>query len=184
MRPTSAASLAGSLLTPCAVIAPNDHAFTQLGSSTIDHTTLGALLNYLVVRGIVASGEFSTTPRFLPTLLNDTTFTNVTGGQRVELVESNGVATVITGLKSPSKVVQAVSRCSGAKRTDIDFLQDLFYAGGLIHIVDAVLTIPKSLSDTITQAGLDDLTALLNDGGWLAPSPRFEAPIALPDLTV
>jgi hypothetical protein len=51
-------------------------------------------------------------------------------------------------------------------------------------MVDAVLKIPMSLSDTITHAKLDDLTALLNEGGWLAPSPAFDATIALPDLTV
>ncbi len=63
-------------------------------------------------------------------------------------------------------------------------MQDIFYAGGLIQLVDAVLTIPMSLSDTITEEGLDYLTALLNDAGWLAPSPSFDAVIALPDLTV
>jgi hypothetical protein len=51
-------------------------------------------------------------------------------------------------------------------------------------MVDAVSTIPISLTNTITQAGLDDLTALLNDGGWLALNPSFGDVIALPDLTV
>ncbi|KIW65001.1 hypothetical protein PV04_07293 [Phialophora macrospora] len=150
------------------VLVPNDQAFTRLGPSTIDNKTLDALLDYHIVKGIFPSGTFSTTPVFAPTLLNDSAYTNITGGQRVELVERNGVATVLTGLKNPSKVVQA----------------DIFYAGGLIQMVDAVSTIPLSLSHTITQAGLEDLTALLNDAGWLAPSPAFDATIALPDLTV
>jgi hypothetical protein len=142
-------------------------------------------LNYHIVKGIFPSGTFSTTPVFAPTMLNDSTYANVTGGQRVELVERNGVATVLTGLKNPSKVVQAVRfPVSAGHVKSAECWQDIFYAGGLIQMVDAVSTIPISLSNTITQAGLDDLTALLNDGGWLAPSPSFDAVIALPDLTV
>jgi uncharacterized surface protein with fasciclin (FAS1) repeats len=63
--------------------------------------------------------------------------------------------------------------------------QDIFYAGGLIHIVDAVLTIPLSLPATITKAGLTDLVALLNKGGFLTPSsPAVEIVNSLSDLTI
>jgi hypothetical protein len=44
-------------------------------------------------------------------MLNDTTYTNVTGGQVVEAQVTNGSSVVITsGLKLPSLVVQAVGR--------------------------------------------------------------------------
>jgi uncharacterized surface protein with fasciclin (FAS1) repeats len=55
----------------------------------------------------------------------------------------------------------------------------------LIHIIDSVLTIPISLPATITQAGLTDLVALLNKGGFLMPtSPAVEIVNSLSDLTI
>jgi uncharacterized surface protein with fasciclin (FAS1) repeats len=47
------------------------------------------------------------------------------------------------------------------------------------------LTIPLSLPATITKAGLTDLVALLNKGGFLTPSsPAVEIVNSLSDLTV
>lgn len=63
-------------------------------------------------------------------------------------------------------------------------VQDIFYAGGLIQLVDSVPKIPSSLPDVVTQAQLSDLTALLNKGGWLAPNVAFDNMISQPDFTV
>ncbi len=47
------------------------------------------------------------------------------------------------------------------------------------------MTIPQSFPATITQAGLTDLVALLNKGGWLnADSPAVNIVNDLADLTV
>ena len=59
------------------------------------------------------------------------------------------------------------------------------YLGGLIQIVDSVLTIPISFPATVTKAGLTDLVALLNKGGFLTPSsPAVTIVNSLSDLTV
>jgi len=51
--------------------------------------------------------------------------------------------------------------------------------------VDAVLTIPVSVPATITRAGLNDLVALLNKGGWLTPDSQVADIVnGSPDLTM
>lgn len=90
------------------VIVPNDQALADQDLSSLDNDTLTALLQYHAVQGIYPVSTFSTTPVFIPTLLNNPNFTNVTGGQRAELILQNGTAAFLTGLKSPSKVIQAV----------------------------------------------------------------------------
>lgn len=63
--------------------------------------------------------------------------------------------------------------------------QDIFFLGGLVHIIDSVLTIPLSFPATITKARLTQLVALLNQGGWLTPSsPAVNIVNSLSDLTI
>jgi hypothetical protein len=51
--------------------------------------------------------------------------------------------------------------------------QDILFVGGLVHVVDTVLTIPMSFPATITGAGLSNLVALLNKGGWLSNASQI-----------
>ena len=81
----------------------------------------------------------------------------------------NNKPTILSGLKRPSHILRP----------------DIFYQGGLIHIVDSVLTIPLSFAATITGAGLDDLVAILSAGGWLNPSSvAVQVANSEPDLTI
>ena len=56
--------------------------------------------------------------------------------------------------------------CSVGK-SESNLTKDVLYLGGLIHIIDTVLTMPLSGPATRTKAGLNDLIAILNKGGWL-----------------
>jgi uncharacterized surface protein with fasciclin (FAS1) repeats len=70
---------------------------------------VAALLTYHVVNGTFYASDFSSTPAFAPTLLSNTSFTNVTGGQVIEAVSDGTNITILSGLLAESKVVAAVS---------------------------------------------------------------------------
>jgi uncharacterized surface protein with fasciclin (FAS1) repeats len=115
------------------------------------------------------SATFGIEPLFPATLLSNTSYTNVTGGQRVEMMLDNDQPAIVSGIKAMSRIVRP----------------DIFFIGGLIHVIDSVLTIPVSFPATITAAGLNDFVALLNSGGWLNPSSQAaEIVNSLADLTI
>lgn len=155
------------------VLAPNDEAFSDFvaenPSSANDSDFMEALIRYHIAHNTHPSAEFGLNPLFPATLLNSSQYTNVTGGQRIELQLQSNKPTILSGVKAPSTVITP----------------DVFFQGGLIHIVSSVLTIPLSFPSTITRAKLTDLVALLNSGGWLSPSsPAISIVNDLSDLTV
>ncbi|KIW93818.1 uncharacterized protein Z519_05133 [Cladophialophora bantiana CBS 173.52] len=154
-----------------AVLIPNDQALATLGNENPDLTNdtdaVRALLEYHIAHGTHPSASFGLQPLFAPTLLTNSNYTNVTGGQVVELTALNNLPTVVSGVKAESHVVEA----------------DIFYLGGLIHIIDTVLTIPISFPATVTKAGLTDLVALMSIGGFLSPSSPTIVN-SLSDLTI
>ncbi|KAH0839137.1 hypothetical protein AYO21_04730 [Fonsecaea monophora] len=155
------------------VLIPNDQALAAFGDENPDLANntdaVRALLEYHIVHGTHPSASFGLQPLFVPTLLTHPNYTNVTGGQVVELTALNNQPAVVSGVKAESHVVEA----------------DIFYLGGLIHIIDSVLTIPLSFPATATKVGLTDLVALMSIGGFLKPSsPAVEIVNSLSDLTI
>ena len=96
------------------LLAPSNDAISALNSSGIlssgsEQGLIQALLNYHVLVGVFNSSSITETPAFPATLLNDTAYANVTGGQVVEVrAEDDGVE-VITGFKNSVNVTEAVS---------------------------------------------------------------------------
>ncbi|KAF2768513.1 Fasciclin-domain-containing protein [Teratosphaeria nubilosa] len=124
--------------------APSNDAIAAL-NSTGDLATLAsqpgfvqALLDYHFVPGLYYAENITTTPQFPHTALNDTAFTNVTGGQTVECKLEGTTVEIVSGLKSVSNVTTA----------------NLNYTNGVVHIIDRVLTIPSNVSTTGVDAGL------------------------------
>ncbi|KIW24089.1 uncharacterized protein PV07_09823 [Cladophialophora immunda] len=155
------------------VLIPNDQALATFGDQNPDLTNntdaVRALLEYHIANGTHPSASFGLQPLFVPTLLTNSNYTNVTGGQVVEITAVNNQPTVVSGVKAESHVVQA----------------DIFYLGGLMHIIDSVLTIPISFPATVTKTGLTDLVALMSIGGFLSPSsPAVNIVNSLSDLTI
>ena len=58
----------------------NSTAFQALASSPNGNKTIEDLLSYHVLQGEYYASNITDTPAFIHTLLNDTTYTNVTGG--------------------------------------------------------------------------------------------------------
>ena len=95
------------------VLAPNDAAIqalvTQQPNIDQEDALIRALIQYHVVNDTHPSATFGIEPLFPATLLSNPVYSNVTGGQRVELTSVNGKPTILSGVKAASHVVHAVS---------------------------------------------------------------------------
>lgn len=86
----------------------NSTAFQALASSPNGNKTIEDLLSYHVLQGEYYASNITDTPAFIHTLLNDTTYTNVTGGQVVEAIKQDNNTYFYSGLLANSTVTQAV----------------------------------------------------------------------------
>lgn len=103
----------------------------------------------------------------------DPKYANVSGGQRVEAFRSGDKVTFISGLLANSTVTQAVSfplaprHPKSKSKTKRKNPQNLNFTGGIIHVIDHVLTLPQNVSTTLVNAGLSSLYGALNATGLL-----------------
>lgn len=97
------------------LLAPSNKAFEDfaagpLGAALNDSGIVAAVLSYHVLNGTYKSDAITDTPTFVPTLLTNETYTNVTGGQVVEAVAKDGKVYFISGsLTTNATVSKAVS---------------------------------------------------------------------------
>lgn len=95
------------------MLIPNDDAFSAFTAQNPDISTdeeaLLALLQYHIANGTHPSATFGLAPLFVPTLLTNPNYTNVTGGQVVEMARFNDTPAIVTGVKAESHFVEAVS---------------------------------------------------------------------------
>ena len=100
------------------VLAPSNEAFDALfatpagAAAKNDPGLLQAVLEYHVLNGTFPASAIPATGAFAPSLLTNSSYTNVTGGQRVEGISSNGNVTFFSGDKATSNVTRAVSAFS------------------------------------------------------------------------
>lgn len=126
------------------ILAPNNNAIQQFlnmsggNSSMASPGMIAALLQYHVLNGTYFGSNVTNTSAFIPTLLTNNTYSNVTGGQRVEARLDQGNVTFFTGLKNNASVVTP----------------NLNFTGGTIHIINRLLTLPRSINDTFNAANL------------------------------
>lgn len=100
------------------MLIPNDDAFRALDTDiTADDEELLALMQYHIANGTHPSATFGLEPLFVPTLLTNSNYTNVTGGQVVEMARFNDTPTILTGIKAESRVLEAVSTSKSEGRT-------------------------------------------------------------------
>jgi uncharacterized surface protein with fasciclin (FAS1) repeats len=95
-----------------AVLAPSNEAFAKYLNSTNyarnDTDKLEAVLSYHVLRGSFARGLFKNSPQFIPTLLSNPRYANVTGGQRVEVTSSGDGVAFYSAIRAVSNLVTPV----------------------------------------------------------------------------
>lgn len=104
-----------SQATNITILAPSDEAFAALlespaGAAIRANQTdlIQAILTYHVLNGTFPASAVTETPAFIPTLLDNAMFENVTGGQVVEAVREGDMVHFISGLKEESMVSRAV----------------------------------------------------------------------------
>ncbi|ROV88096.1 hypothetical protein VSDG_09369 [Cytospora chrysosperma] len=113
-------------------IAPNNDAFEKDKKwDPDDEAVVTDTLRYHVLQGIVSTKAIEVgIPVFIPTLLEDSGSTNITGGQRVIINNQGNDEVVFTsGADSRSTVVEG----------------EISFSDGLIHVVDTVMAPPSRL---------------------------------------
>jgi uncharacterized surface protein with fasciclin (FAS1) repeats len=95
------------------ILAPSNAAFSAIGNDRLsalssNEAMLTALLQYHVLNGTYRSAAITNQSTFVPTMLNNPQFANVTGGQRVNAKVSGGNVTFFSGLLANSTVSTAV----------------------------------------------------------------------------
>lgn len=105
-----------------------------------------ALFEYHVLNGTYPASAITNMSSFIPTALMNTSYANVTGGQRVEAMMMGNNVEFFSGLLQNVTVVEA----------------NLNYSGGIIHVIDGVLTLPQNISSTLVSVGLSSAFGALN----------------------
>ncbi|KAL3418795.1 beta-ig-h3 fasciclin [Phlyctema vagabunda] len=111
------------------ILAPNNDAFDKIPFTVLneawangDEAVIVSVLEYHILQGTRTAAQLVPgTPEFIPTLLTDEAYSNVTGGQRVENVEQAGdVVVFVSGQGSRSTLTQAVSSSSSFSQVSRD----------------------------------------------------------------
>ncbi|KAE9382004.1 FAS1 domain-containing protein [Stipitochalara longipes BDJ] len=140
------------------LLAPSNTAFQtwlEDQSPPLSDDQIEALLSYHVLHGVFPTVSLAPKPQFANSFLTNTSYANVTSGQRVELLSTvDGDPQIVSGNKSISGFTT----------------KDVLFTGGLIQIIDTVLTIPLSYVILVTQANFRFVVAILTAGGYLSPS--------------
>lgn len=105
-----------------------------------------AALTYHVAKGVFPAAGIPVGTTFVETLLAPGNYSQVTGGQRLKVTKTAKGVTV-QGAGAAARVVTP----------------DIKFDGGVIHLIDAVLTVPSSAVATAQSAGLTALVKALSD---------------------
>ncbi|KAK5719579.1 hypothetical protein LTR17_015365 [Elasticomyces elasticus] len=162
------------------LFAPNDDAFAgivqsggifSIDQASVDPGLIEQILRYHLYRGVVKAEDITLVPNFIHSYLNYSGFvldgevsgSNVTGGQVVSVnLNAEGDALVTAGIKVASKVTVA----------------DIAFDNGVIHIIDKLLLIPLSISETLITGNFTALAGAATQAGLV---PTLED---LSDVTI
>merc|ERR1712137_1196645 len=141
------------------ILAPSNSAFEKINAETLESLTsnegmLAALLQYHVLNGSYLASAIPDDGVFVPSLLTDEMYTNVTGGQVVKAESEDDSVVFYSGLMNNATVTTA----------------NVNFTGGVIHIIDTVLSIPMVASEVLTAADLVDTVNTTPNVTILAPT--------------
>lgn len=119
------------------LLAPSDDAFERLASSSIgvaftenDTQAIGNVLNYHIIPGDHQFSTINQSFAFYPTRLDDRDYTNVSGGQQLGFVkQGDSELIVLSGGGTRSRVEE----------------QDIYFNGGVMHVIEALALPPQPL---------------------------------------
>ncbi|RFU31187.1 hypothetical protein B7463_g5183, partial [Scytalidium lignicola] len=137
-----------------ALIVPNNDAFDKLPYSSLktafannDVDVITNVLEYHLLPGVHTTSSLTPgVPQFIPTLMTNSNYTNVTGGQVVENVKQAGnVVVYVSGSGSRSTLTQA----------------DQLFNGGVVQVIDTILLPPTNLTSTADAFNLTSFEGAL-----------------------
>ncbi|KAI4169824.1 MAG: hypothetical protein LQ343_005373 [Gyalolechia ehrenbergii] len=128
------------------ILTPNNDAFNKIPYSSLgpafeanQSQIVRSILQYHILPGLHPSESYNGTFAFDPTWLQNTSYTNVTGGQMVGGVQQAGPVNVFTsGMGTRSTLVTP----------------DLRFTGGIVHVIDNFLIPPQTFTQTVPQFNL------------------------------
>lgn len=88
-------------------LAPSNYAIAAWLTSIHSQDDIKATLEYHLLNGTFPTASLTNTPQFIPTSLTNISYSNVTGGQRVEAL-NDGNARFVSGLNTSSKIINSV----------------------------------------------------------------------------
>ncbi|KAH7403811.1 FAS1 domain-containing protein [Cadophora sp. MPI-SDFR-AT-0126] len=138
------------------LLAPTNDAFDTWLSAASPQPTLEdieATLYYHLLHGIYPITSFSSLTQFVPSFLTNSSYSNVTAGQTVQLALENKRLPLI--------------RSGNGTNTSIS-TSDVVATGGLIQIVSSVLQIPEREPIVVRDAKLTFFIGLLTKAGFLS----------------
>jgi uncharacterized surface protein with fasciclin (FAS1) repeats len=99
------------------ILAPSNEALESFLNNTevaamvaADPSIVPAILSYHVLNGTYYASNVTDTAAFIPTLLTNATYSNVTGGQVVSAIADGDTVSFYSALKQQSNVTEAVSK--------------------------------------------------------------------------
>ena len=109
------------------LLAPSNKAFEDFlasdqAAALNDTDLVQAVLSYHVLNGTYPSSAVTDKPAFIPTLLTNETYSNVTGGQVVQVVKKDDKVVIFSGLGANSTVTQAVSPSQSFNVSSLPYL--------------------------------------------------------------
>ncbi|KAK0735308.1 FAS1 domain-containing protein [Apiosordaria backusii] len=138
------------------ILAPSNEALARLNTTPLanellaDPNYLTAFIAYHVLNGTYYTSNLTSSPtQFVPTILDIAAYSNVTGGQRLEVQSSDGGVSFLSGDGDLSTVQSA----------------NFNYSGGTIHIIDNYLTIPAPLPTALLEQNLTALVGAVTQAG-------------------
>lgn len=149
------------MLNNVTLFAPSNDAFKLLQTQNPNFTGLASnetfitnLLLYHAVPSVIMASKFNTTPAFVPTLLSVSGPGMATGAsamQKVSLQLMGAAAMIFSGYKQMSMVTK----------------YDLVFDGGVVHVIDSVLTPPGTPTETALNLGLTSFYGALEETSML-----------------
>lgn len=150
-------------------LAPTNAAFSTWLSNQTTKPTLDvveATLSYHLLNGSFPTISFSNESQFAPTYLQNVSYSNVTiqpGGQRVEWVTgSSGQPEFLSDNKTVTDIATKVCSWEDLNGVISNHGQDVLCLGGIIQIVNSILSIPTSVVTLTAQANMAYFIAILN----------------------
>ncbi|KAM0718758.1 hypothetical protein Q7P37_005829 [Cladosporium fusiforme] len=134
----------------------------SIDEASVDPGLIEQILRYHLFRGVVKAEDITEVPQFVSSYLNysgivldgEVSGSNVTGGQVVSIsLDEDGNAIVTSGLKSTSQVVAA----------------DIEFDNGVVHIIDKLLIIPLSVSQTFISGNFTALAGAATQVDLVGP---------------